>query len=134
MTILCWNCRGLGRPRKVQELVRLVHAQRPKFLFLSETRQNKRFVEGLRWRLGLHNVVSYIEEGKGGGLALFWDESVDVELFKLGERIIDVFICNMPSGIKWRCTFVYGEPRTHLRHLMWDLMRKMKNLTSPDHG
>ena len=81
-------------------MVRLVHAQRPKNFILSETCQNKKFVEGLRWRLGLRNVVSFTEDGKWGGLALFWDESIEVELFKLGERFIDVFICNMPFGIK----------------------------------
>ena len=81
MTILCWNCRGLGDPRTVQELTRLMHAHQPKLLFLSETRQNKFVVEGLRWRLGLKHVVSFHEPGKGGGLALFWHEDVKVELF-----------------------------------------------------
>lgn len=106
MTIMCWNCRGLGDPRTVQELVRLVQANRPKLLFLCETRQNKSVVENLRWRLGLKHVVSFHEPGKGGGLALFWDESVEVELFKIGSRAIDVIVHDLPKGIKWRSTFV----------------------------
>jgi hypothetical protein len=97
-------------------------------VFLSETRQNKVFVEGLRWRLGLKHVVTFSGKGKGGGLALFWDESVQVELFKLGRNHIDVTICNLPEGNKWRCTFVYGEPRTHERHNMWSLLRRIKPL------
>ena len=126
MTILCWNCQGLGDPRTVQELTRLVHAHQPKLLFLSETRQNKFVVEGLRWRLGLKHVVSFHEPGKGGGLALFWHEDVKVELFKIGSRVIDVIVHEWPKNNKWRCTFVYGEPRTHLRHHMWTLLKRIK--------
>jgi hypothetical protein len=54
------------------------------------------------------------EREGGGGLALFWHESLDVELFKISARIIDVIIHDMKKGVKWRCTFVYGEPRTDL--------------------
>jgi hypothetical protein len=82
MSIMGWNCRGLGQAATIQELERLVHTHKPKLLFLSETRQKKEYVEGLRWRLGLKHVVTFSEEGKGGGLALFWDESICVELFK----------------------------------------------------
>ncbi|PNT76214.1 hypothetical protein BRADI_1g45861v3, partial [Brachypodium distachyon] len=82
MTILTWNCRGLGRPRTVHDLVRLVQVHHPKIIFVSETRQSKQVVEALRWRLGLKNVVTASNEslgkkGKGGGLALFWDEGLD---------------------------------------------------------
>lgn len=116
MNLLCWNCWGVGQPRIVQDLVRLVHAFHPKIVFLSETRQRKETVEGLRWRIGLKNVLSFSEKGKGGGLALFWDESLDVQLLGMSGRVIDVMINDLPKGIKWRCTFVYGEPRTHQRH------------------
>jgi hypothetical protein len=78
MTIMGWNCHGLGQLAKVNELVRLVHTHKPKLLFLSETRQKREYVESLRWRLGLKHVVTFSEKGKGGGLALFWDESIDV--------------------------------------------------------
>jgi hypothetical protein len=98
----------------------------PKLLFLSETRQNKDYVENLRWRLGLKHVVTFSGKGKGGGLALFWDESIQMSLFKLGRNHIDVTICNLPNMNKWRCTFVYGEPRVHERHNMWSLLRRIK--------
>jgi hypothetical protein len=42
-----------------------MHVHQPKIVFLSETRQNKNFVEGLRWRLGLKHVVTFSEKGKG---------------------------------------------------------------------
>jgi exonuclease III len=128
MTIMGWNCRSSGQLRTVQDLERLVRAHRPKLLFLCETRQNKNKIENLRWRLGLKNVLSFFEEGKGGGLALFWDESLDVDLLKLNSRVIDVMVRDHEKAINWRCTFVYGEPRTHLRHLFWNLLKDLKHM------
>jgi exonuclease III len=128
MTILGWNCHGLGQLATVQELERLVHAHHPKLLFLSETRQKKEYVEGLRWRLGLKNVITFCGEGKGGGLALFWDKSIDVKLFKMSSRHNDVIVINYPQGNKWRCTFIYGEPRTNERIHMWNMLKRIKPL------
>ncbi|PNT74869.1 hypothetical protein BRADI_1g23405v3 [Brachypodium distachyon] len=75
MNLLCWNCRGLGQPRTVRELERLVTVHKPKLLFVSETCNRQKYVESLRWRLGLKHVITVTEDGKGGGLALFWDEN-----------------------------------------------------------
>jgi hypothetical protein len=70
MVVQIWNSHGFGHPGTVQELERLVHSHKPKILFISETWQNKEYVEGLRWRLGFKNIISLKEEGKVG-LALF---------------------------------------------------------------
>jgi hypothetical protein len=51
--------------------------------------------------VSLKHVVTFCEEGKGGGLALFWDESIHVELFKMSSRHINVTVQYVPNGIKW---------------------------------
>jgi exonuclease III len=71
MRILIWNCRGLGQPRTVQELARLVREYKPDLVFLSETRQNKIIVERVCNRVGFSNCLPVCVEGKGGGLALY---------------------------------------------------------------
>jgi hypothetical protein len=38
----------------------------------------------------MNMVCMFSVPGKGGGLALFWDKSFDVELNKFGEHFIDV--------------------------------------------
>ena len=37
MSLLCWNCRGLGNPLTIQELGDIVRAQDPAVVFLAET-------------------------------------------------------------------------------------------------
>ncbi|KAG2598477.1 hypothetical protein PVAP13_5KG367307, partial [Panicum virgatum] len=117
MNLLCWNCRGVWRSRTVQELVRLVRTHNPKIVFLSETRQSDERVKNLRWRL----------EGTGGGLALFWDDNVVVDLQSLGEHHIDVLIRADVNSTQWRGTFIYGEARVQDRPRMWDLIRQLKS-------
>ena len=46
-------------------------------------------------------------KGKGGGLALFWDDSVDVELINYGVHHIDVIV-SISDEIKCRGTFVHS--------------------------
>lgn len=65
--------------------------------------------------------------GKGGGLALFWDENINVEILSYSQRHIDTIIRGLDDLPSWRCTFVYGEPRVQDRHLMWELIRSIKN-------
>ena len=127
MRLLSWNCRGLGQPRTVQELVCLVSTYRPSVVFISEPHQCEESVRKLRWRLGLKHCITHNGKGKGGGIALFWDETIEIKRLSVGPRYIDVLVCLNPSSMQWRCTFVYGEPKASDRHLMWELMRRLKS-------
>lgn len=127
MSILSWKCRGLGQPRTVQELVCLVHTYKPKVVFISETRQRNEVVNKLRWRLGLKHCITQAGKGKGAGIALFYDENVEIKKLAVGPRYIDVLIRLNPHGLLWRGTFVYEEPKTHERHHMWNLLRRLKD-------
>jgi hypothetical protein len=51
MNYLAWNYRGLGNPRTVQELARLVRAQDPNVVFLIETWQDDGPLERLQCQL-----------------------------------------------------------------------------------
>ena len=84
MTIISWNCRGLGQPRTVQELVCLVHTHRPKIVFLSETRQCKEKVKAINWRIGLKHCLTHDGKGKGAGIALYWDDSIKKRFCRMG--------------------------------------------------
>jgi hypothetical protein len=118
MKILFWNCRGLGQPRTVQELSRLIREHKPCLVFLTETRQNKAVVESISRRNGFSNCLPVCIEGKGGGLALFVRSDLKVDLGSYGPHHIDVTVLDQ-FGIKWISTFVYGEPRLSDRPEFW---------------
>jgi hypothetical protein len=61
-----------------------------------------------------------------GGLALYWHESLHVEVKDANARFIDVLVRESVSSPQWHATFVYSEPRTDKRHRMWDAMSDLK--------
>ena len=71
MSIMCWNCRGLGNRQTVQELGDIIRAQDPTVVFLAETWLVEARLAGIRDSLqfGHYHCVSKVNHG--GGLALF---------------------------------------------------------------
>lgn len=63
--------------------------------------------------------------GLSGGLALFWHESVQVDVKAMDERYIDAYVSAAAGVPPWRLTCVYGKPRTEDRHYMWSLLRDL---------
>lgn len=127
MNTLSWNCQGVGLSRTVQELVALTRAKSPHLVFLSETRSSGARVANHRWRLGLKHCITVDSSSTGGGgIAFFWHETTEVSLIEKHKRFIDVHFRQSASAPWFRITFVYGEPRTEERHIMWDLMRRLR--------
>ena len=51
MSCLSWNCRGLGNPQTVDELVTLVGKKDPTVVFLMETKANVEVIEKVRRKI-----------------------------------------------------------------------------------
>ena len=62
----------------------------------------------------------------GGGLALFWKNSIDVIVETFSKNHIDSII-NKGKEDAWRFTGFYGEPITHLRHESWSKLRQLNS-------
>ena len=49
-------------------------------------------MQSLRWRLGLKGCLARRCVGRSGGIALFWDESLAVNLITISNKVIDVSV------------------------------------------
>jgi exonuclease III len=80
MSIFSWNCRGLGNPRTIRDLFRLVKEMHPDLICLMETKLQSARLECLKLKLGFDYVLVVDSRGKSGGLALFWKADFQVNI------------------------------------------------------
>jgi hypothetical protein len=64
--------------------------------------------------------------GKGGGLDLYWDDLIKEEILSYGLHHIDTLIWDGDHHASWRGTFVYEESCAQDRHVMWELLGRIK--------
>lgn len=130
MSCFVWNCRGVGNAATVRDLCCLAKEANSHLVFLCETRQKADKVRRLRNRLGLRGFAGLDSVGMSGGLALFWHESVHVEIIDINERYIDAYVRMSPEAPLWHVSFVYGEPRVENRHIMWTLLSSTRQASN----
>ncbi|XVF47655.1 hypothetical protein PTKIN_Ptkin03bG0127500 [Pterospermum kingtungense] len=67
MNLLAWNCQGLGVPRTVRELTKLVLHFKPQVLFFSETKKNSSCMERLRVKWDFDSCLTVDCRGRVDG-------------------------------------------------------------------
>ena len=70
MRIISWNVRGLGNPRTLLALEKILHLHKPQLLFLCETKLMLVQVKEVCRKLELDNSFAVDRIGKIGSLAL----------------------------------------------------------------
>ncbi|XP_019173567.1 PREDICTED: uncharacterized protein LOC109169145 [Ipomoea nil] len=126
MSLISWNCRGLGGTRTVRELLGIVSKQRPLFVFLMETKAYGSRVEEMRVQLGFEGAFCVDRVSFGGGLALFWRDSNVASLLSYSIDHIDMEV-TIPGKPTWRLTCFYSEPDRTQRQVTWNLLRHLKD-------
>jgi hypothetical protein len=130
MRLLSWNCRGLGNPCTVRELLLLVKEQVPSVLFLSETRLDCIGVEILRVKLKMGSAFCVPRVHTGGGLAMIWTTSVEVQINSFSQNHIDAEFMDKAVGRGFRITGFYGNLETHRCKESWALLKHVSHLSS----
>ena len=87
MSLLVWNCRGLGNPRTEDQLAELVWAKDPAVVFLAETQTDKDRLVQVQRRIEFKNMIEVPRRNKAGGLVIFWKEDLIYQL-RLSLQII----------------------------------------------
>jgi hypothetical protein len=129
MSILSWNCRGLGNHRSVRDLCRLVKEKRPSLVFLMETKMLSKCLEKIRLKIGFGNVFGVDSVGRSGGLALFWNDSLSVEIQNFSRRHINAIVGADGRNQLWKFTGFYGNSKPWKRKEGWDILRHLNTLS-----
>jgi exonuclease III len=124
MNIISWNCRGLGGPTTVPSLKYLVCVYKPDVLFLCETLSNSNKIEEFRYVLGFDYCFTVNREGKGGGLALFWNSAFNCSISNYSQNHIDIEVVDASTG-NWRLTCYYGFPGSGQRRAAWNFLKNL---------
>lgn len=75
--------------------------------------------------LSFSHSEEVLNEGRSGGLGLFWGDGVKVRVRSKSTRFIDAELEGGPGDPRWRFTWFYGHPKTSLRHLSWQAIRDL---------
>lgn len=126
MSIISWNCRGLGNHRAVRVLGELLKTHKPDFLFLSETLSCSNRIKELSLKFGFSRYFAVDKRGRAGGLAIFWKHTMVCEVIDSSQNHIDVIISET-NLMKWRLTCYYGFPERERRRQAWDFLRLLSS-------
>ncbi|XP_039064057.1 uncharacterized protein LOC120209036 [Hibiscus syriacus] len=123
MTILCWNCRGLGNPATVHELRRMISIKDPMLVFVSETKLRKNKSEAIRLATKMYGCFE-VERAEGCvGLMMLWNERIDVTLLSYSNLHIDVEVSGI--GDKFRFTGFYGRSSWAEKKHNWEMISRL---------
>jgi hypothetical protein len=112
MSTLSFNCRGAGNAATVGEMRDLVRKFAPEVFCILETQIHKKRSEDLRRTLGYDQ--SFGVSSDGGGMCVFWNNSLHLKVVKFSCYHIDMIING--GGEPWRLTCWYGEATRSERH------------------
>ncbi|MCH80906.1 replication protein A 70 kDa dna-binding subunit, partial [Trifolium medium] len=124
MSIISWNCRGLGNPSAVPKFKYLIRYYNPDAIFLCETLVHSNKIEELRCLLGFDNCFAVDREGRGGGVALLWRSSLCCSITNYSSNHINAEIADATRGM-WRLTCFYGYPGGSRRRESWNFIRSL---------
>ncbi|KAK8980445.1 hypothetical protein V6N11_029006 [Hibiscus sabdariffa] len=86
MAMLAWNVRGLGNKETVRALKNTIFKNKAEIIFLSETKQKKRYMEKIHTKMKIENAFYVEPDGIAGGLALWWSNNVKLSVLRPEEK------------------------------------------------
>ncbi|KAF7826560.1 reverse transcriptase [Senna tora] len=113
--------------RGVLELADLCIRHKPSLLFLMETKARKNKVEFLRRKLRFDKVFVVEAIGRSGGLALFWKNSVVLQVMDSCANFIHTAIQLSSQGQVFLMTFMYGHPDFSDRRHLWPIISNLNH-------
>jgi hypothetical protein len=132
MSLLSWNCRGLGHPRTVQELHCWVKGKKPTLVFLMENKLRNNRMQKIRNKLNFSGLLTVELVGKSGGLALLWKDPAVVNILNFSARHICARVSVIGFEVPWKFTSFYGNPDCVARAESWTVLRHLRTYSPLD--
>ncbi|CAB4264212.1 unnamed protein product [Prunus armeniaca] len=92
MIHLLWNYQGLDLNLTVQHLGTITRKYRPSIVFLIETKMKDNAINVIRQKLGYRNSFNFDPDGIAGGLSLWWNDDLDIQILSSSKNVIDTAI------------------------------------------
>ena len=110
----------------MKELRDFAKSVAPSVLCVLETQVHKARVEGLKGTLGFDNAFAVSSSGRSGGMGIFWNNKIRLEILPYSQYHIDAIVTETGSE-PWRLTCVYGEAQTSERFKTWNMLKHIKS-------
>ena len=91
-------------------------------LCILETQIGGTRAENMAGSLGFNKSFAVSNSGRSGGLGVFWNEEMKLDIVGYSQYHIDAVIDDL-ADVKIRVTFVYGEAQVNARYNTWDMLR-----------
>jgi exonuclease III len=125
MSILSWNCQGLGNHRAVRDLHQMMKEKRPVLVFLMETKLCNKKAEFLQIKLHFDYMFVVDCVGRSGGLILLWNSHANVIIQNYCRRHVNAIVTLGKNGFLWKFSEFYGQPVEAKQHELWHLLRHL---------
>ena len=125
MSIIVWNCHGLGNLQTGKKLEVMIRAKDPSIMFLAETWADEARPQEIKCKIEFDNLFFVERNNRGGSLALYWRNSIDVHVDTFSKNHIDSIIKKGREN-EWRFTSFYGELVSHKWYESWNRLRQLQ--------
>ncbi|XP_028097038.1 uncharacterized protein LOC114296911 [Camellia sinensis] len=107
MRALAWNCQGVGSPLIIHQLKELSKLYSPGFFFLSETKNSEKKLRNIQQNLHMDQSCIVDPMGTAGGLALFWQNEIQLSVIYTTNFFIEAQVVYVLSKHSWRLICMY---------------------------
>ena len=125
MSVLAWNCRGLGASPAIRTVTKVVKQKNSMVIFLVETKASIDRMKGFQNKLGFTQGITVLSDGRSGGLVLLWREGTYICFKSCSHSHINVVVNGEGSKSPWRFIGFYGHPDTEKRYTSWQLLETL---------